>query len=167
MLKVRYIIPTSSVESLHSIIHTDTEGLYFLLSFAFVFNTTRREEEVKTVSQENAELVETIRTLNEDMQEIRLRRRTESLLVKLPTMKLPMSIACKNHHGCKTSKNQGVALDLARRLQREIEQTPRIENTFHRLVKEIEMMEEEKDSMERREALLVQMLTQSAGIQKP
>lgn len=119
----------------------------------------RLSEENRSINQENGELVETIRSLNEDMQEIRLRRRTENLLVKLPTMKLPMALACKNHHGCKTSKNQGVALELAKRLQREIEQTPRIENTFQRLVKEIETMEEEKDSMERREALLVQMLT--------
>ena len=117
------------------------------------------------VARENAELVETIRSLNEDMESIRVKRRTENLLTKLPTMKVPMAIACKNHHGCKTS-HQCVALELAKRLQREITQTPRIENTFQRLVKEIELMEEEKEGMERREALLVQMMTAHTGSKK-
>ena len=113
------------------------------------------------VASENATLVENVRALNEDMESIRMRRRAETLLTKLPTMKLPMSMVCKNHHGCGTPSSQCVALELARRLQREIQQTPRVENTFQRLVKEIQDMQGEREVLEKRELLLVQMLTKA------
>ena len=117
------------------------------------------------VASENAVLAENVRALNEDMEGIRMRRRAETLLTKLPTMRLPMSIVCKNHHGCGGS-SQCVALELARRLQREIQQTPRVENTFQRLVKEIQGMHEEREVMEKRELMLVQMMTARADAKR-
>ncbi|KAK3276662.1 hypothetical protein CYMTET_15286 [Cymbomonas tetramitiformis] len=115
------------------------------------------EEDARVEAQN---LRATVQELREQLRSNTQRKRQDIINTRLPV--LPSNMAKAAGTLASRSKQPGM-LELARRLQREVTQTTKVENLLNRLLKEIEAEVRDKDVMAEREAMLLAMLSDAEG----
>ncbi|KAK9814371.1 hypothetical protein WJX72_004732 [[Myrmecia] bisecta] len=109
----------------------------------------RVQKENADFANERAELQESLHSLRNQVRLLRSQRKREVVLANLPPVR----------HVEQRSRTASAAVDLCRRLQREVNCSPKAEGLVERLVREVQAQIEDRLVLQQRENILMDLLT--------